>query len=236
MDIDSIFKKAFKDAKNIKLASAANNSSSNNKYKVEEDDEDAPVGLNSLVKASKKLLAINRGQIEPDERDNLRFKRIYGTDDLIKERIDLDAGKLKNALMFNLSKTKSLKYFKPGYFDSYATGHIVGNSLSAPSEEINPLQVLEQSYRVTQMGEGGIGSEEAITADAQNINTSQFGFLDPSETPESIRAGIDSRFTRGIRLSNDGRPLIRVREKKTGKLVWLDPDELNDSIVAFPNL
>ena len=197
MDIDSILKEAFKDAKTIKTASID--------YKIEDSEEDAPVGLNSLVNASKKLLAINRGQVEPDERDSLRYKRIYGTDDLIKERIDLDAGKLKNTLMFNLSKNKSLKYFKPGYFDSYATGHIVGNSLSAPSEEINPLQILEQAYRVTQMG------------------------------PESIRAGIDARLVRNIRLSNDGRPLLKVREKKSGKSVWLDPDELSEAIVAFPD-
>lgn len=227
MDIDSILKEAFKDAKTIKTASID--------YKIEDSEEDAPVGLNSLVNASKKLLAINRGQVEPDERDSLRYKRIYGTDDLIKERIDLDAGKLKNTLMFNLSKNKSLKYFKPGYFDSYATGHIVGNSLSAPSEEINPLQILEQAYRVTQMGEGGIGSEEAITAEAQNVHPSQFGFIDPNETPESIRAGIDARLVRNIRLSNDGRPLLKVREKKSGKSVWLDPDELSEAIVAFPD-
>ena len=227
MDIDSILKEAFKDAKTIKTASID--------YKIEDSEEDAPVGLNSLVNASKKLLAINRGQVEPDERDSLRYKRIYGTDDLIKERIDLDAGKLKNTLMFNLSKNKSLKYFKPGYFDSYATGHIVGNSLSAPSEEINPLQILEQAYRVTQMGEGGIGSEEAITAEAQNVHPSQFGFIDPNETPESIRAGIDARLVRNIRLSNDGRPLLKVREKKSGKSVWLDPEELSEAIVAFPD-
>lgn len=234
MTIDSIFKKAFINAKYIKTASS---SKENKVYTVDtSDEENASVGIDSVLKATKKLLAINRGQTEPDDRDNLRYKRIYNTDDLIKERIDLDAGKLKNNLMFNLSKTKNLKYFKPGYFDSYALGHIVGNSLSAPSEEINPLQVLEQAYRVTQMGEGGIGSEEAITAEAQNINTSQLGFLDPNETPESIRAGIDSRFTRGIRLSNDGRPLMRVREKKTGKLVWLDPEEANDAIIAFPNI
>ena len=65
MDIDSILKEAFKDAKTIKTASID--------YKIEDSEEDAPVGLNSLVNASKKLLAINRGQVEPDERDSLRY-------------------------------------------------------------------------------------------------------------------------------------------------------------------
>jgi DNA-directed RNA polymerase beta subunit len=226
MTLDTIFNKIKQDARTIKVASKD--------YIVKDTEEDSPVGIDSLVQASKKLLAINRGQTSTDDRDSLRFKRIYNTDDLIRERIDLDAGKIKNALMFNLAKTKSLKYFKPGYFDSYASGHIVGNSLSAPSEEINPIQVLEQAYRVTQLGEGGIGSDRAITADAQNVHPSIFGFIDPSETPESERAGVDSRLVPSVRLGKDGNPYIRLREKKTGKLVWLTPDEIGDAIVAFP--
>ena len=226
MALDSIFSKIKTKAKTIKFAAI--------NYQVQEDEEDIPVGVDSLVNASKKLLAINRGQVDADERDALRFKRIYNTDDLIQERIDLDAGKLKNQLMFNLSKARTLKYFKPGYFDSYASGHIVGNSLSAPSEEINPLNVLEQVYRVTQLGEGGIGSDRAVTADAQNIHSSIFGFMDPSETPESSRAGIDSRLVPNVRLGKDGNPYLRVREKKTGKLVWLNPSEISDAIIAFP--
>ena len=200
----------------------------------QEDDNEVNVGVGSLLKASKKLLAINRGQVQPDERDSLRYKRIYNTDDLIKERIELDAGKLKNALMFKLSKSKSLKHFKPGFFDSYATGHIVGNSLSSPSEEINPLQILEQSYRVTQMGEGGIGSESAITNDAQNVHPSQFGFIDPNETPESLRAGIDVRLAYNTRISNDGKLLTKVKDRSTGKYVWMTPDEIEDNTIALP--
>lgn len=226
MTLESIFKNISNKAKTIKVASIS--------YKQEDSDEDTSVGLDSLVNASAKLLSINRGQVEPDERDSLRYKRIYNTDDLIEERIKLDAGKLKNQLMFNLSKNKSLKYFKPGYFDAYAAGHIVGNALSSPSEEINPLQILEQAYRVTQLGEGGIGSDQAITADAQNVHSSIFGFIDPSETPESTRAGIDARLVPSSRLGKDGNPYIRVREKKTGKLIWLNPDEIGDAVIAFP--
>lgn len=227
MSTQSILKKVLnKKATNIKIASIT--------YNVKEEDTDVPVGVNSLISASKKLLAINRGQTDPDERDSLRYKKIYNTDDLIKERIDLDAGKLKNILMFNLSKNKSLKYFKPGYFDSYALGHIVGNSLSSPSEEINPLQILEQAYRVTQLGEGGIGSEQAVTVDAQNVHPSIFSFIDPSETPESNRAGIDVRLVPSVRLGYDGNPYTKVKDKRTGRYVWLNPDEIGDAIVAFP--
>lgn len=217
---------------NIKLGSSIS-------FDTTKDDEDknpsVSVGLGSLVKASKKLLDINRGILEPDERDSLKFKNILNVDDLMEERIKLDAGKLKNILMFKLAKQRHLKNMQSGYFDSYASGHIVGNSLSSPSEEINPIMILEQSNRITQMGVGGIGSEEAITREAQNVHPSQFGFIDTISSPESIRSGIDVRLSNNTRLSTNNELLTRVIDKKTGKKVWLTPQELENSIVAFPD-
>lgn len=230
MTIESIFKEAFSKVASAKSADAY-------KPNIVDNDDDAdstPVGLQSVVAASKKLLDINRGLTTPDERDSLRYKKIYNTDDLISERVSLDAGKLKNALIFKLAKLKSLQNLSSGYFDPYATGHIVGNSLSAPSEEINPLQVLDQSYRVTQMGEGGIGSDSAITVEAQNVHPSQFGFFDTVSTPESIRAGIDARLASMTRLGNDGKLYTKLKDKKSGKYVWMTPDEIEDSVVGLP--
>ena len=117
------------------------------KIQVAEMDKNtrrASVGVGSLIKATQKLLAINRGETDSDERDSLRFKKILGPDDLIAERVRLDAGKVRNMLMSKLNKTKSLKYFPTGAFDSYATGHIIGNPLSLPSEEINPIYNMDQ--------------------------------------------------------------------------------------------
>lgn len=224
MTLDTLFKKAFSKKSDVNWKSNLDDTT----------DDDTSVGINSLVNASVKLLNVNKGLTEPDERDSLRFKEVYNTDNLIEERIKLDAGKLKNTLMFKLAKLKSLKNFPSGYFDSYASGHIVGNSLSSPSEEINPIQVLDQSYRMTQMGDGGIGSESAITVDAQNVHPSQFGFIDTVATPESIRAGIDARFAWKTRIGTDGKLYTKVKDIKNNKYVWLTPEEIEDSVVAFP--
>lgn len=228
MTIESIFKQAFSKVATPTTSYTPNISND------DDEDEETSVGVSSLINASKKLLDINKGLTNPDERDSLRYKKIYNTDDLISERIQLDAGKLKNALIFKLAKLKSLKNFNSGYFDPYATGHIVGNSLSAPSEEINPLQVLDQAYRVTQMGEGGIGTESAITTEAQNVHPSQFGFIDTVATPESIRAGIDARLASMTRLGTNGKLYTRLKDKKSGKYVWMTPDEVEDSVVGLP--
>ena len=202
---------------------------------IDAASEKAPVGLDSLLKASKKLLAINRGEVDPDERDSMRFKRVYNTDDLIAERVRMDAGKLRNSLMYKLNNIKSLKYFPSGAFDSYATGHIVGSPLSLPSEEVNPIFNLDQQSRVIVFGQGGISSAEAITEDSQNVHPSQFGVIDVVVGPESEKIGVDARLASMTRIGKkDGKLYTMLKDRKTGKKVWMTPDEIEDQIVSFP--
>ena len=206
------------------------------KFTTDEDDgyERANVGIQSLIGASKKLLAINRGEAEPDERDSLRYKRLYNVDDLLAERTRMDAGKIRNAMMYKLSKARSLKNMPSGIFDGYMKGHIVGNPLSLPSEEINPIYLLDQQARLTVFGQGGIGNVDAISPESQNVHPSQFGFVDPIAGPDGMKAGVDTRLSNATRITNKGKLLTRVRNRKTGKIEWLTPDELDEYVVGFP--
>lgn len=209
--------------------------------KFTDDDEEnkyypkAKVGVESLLAASKKLLAVNRGEAEPDNRDDLKFKRVLNVDDLIAERTRMDAGKVRNPMMYRLSKTRSLKHFPSNIFDVYSVGHIVGNPLSLPSEEINPIYNLDQSSRLTVFGQGGLSSADVITEEAQNVNPTSFGFIDPIVTPDGLKAGVDLRLAYTTRIGHNGKLYTRVRNKKTGKLQWLTPDELSQYTVAFPD-
>lgn len=156
---------------------------------IDDDDEEeyVPVGVGGLIAASQKLLAINRGLDKTDARDALMFKRILTPDRLIGERIKLDAEGIRRSIMNRVSRSKSLSALHPFTFDGYTEKFIVGNPLSSPLEEINPLHLVEQSRRVTQMGPGGIGTDNAITQDMQSIATDQFGFISPTEGPECLK-------------------------------------------------
>lgn len=156
--------------------------------KDDDGEEYSPVGVDGLLAATEKLLAVNRGLEPTDERDSLVFKRFLTTDKLLAERIKLDADKTRQKLMYMAAKRKNLKMLHPFMFDGYANGMLLGNPLSAPLEEINPLHLMEQSRRATQMGPGGIGSDQAITEDMQAIHGSQFGFLSTLEGPECMDA------------------------------------------------
>jgi LAGLIDADG DNA endonuclease family protein/RNA polymerase Rpb2 len=148
------------------------------------DDNDVPIGVHGVLAATEKLLAVNRGLAPTDERDSLQFKRVMDVHHHLKERVRLDADKVRLNVVRRASKTKNLNGIHAFVFDPYIQGQITGNSLSSPGEEINPMQNLEQSRRITQMGPGGLGSTQAISADASNIHPSQFGFISGLEGPE----------------------------------------------------
>ena len=208
------------------------------KEKKREDltDSEGYVNLdpNVLVESSKKLLDINRGDAEPDERDSLRYKRIHTPDQLFRERIKLDSSKVSKNLMKKLNSQKSLKAVPVNAFDKYTENLLTGSALSTPLEEINPLHLTEQKRRITQMGEGGLSSSESITQEAQNVHPHEFGFIDTLAGPESERAGVDTRAAWGTKIGDDGLLYQKFRDRRTGKYVWLSPKDLDGKVLGLP--
>lgn len=200
-----------------------------------EADEEIPVGLHGVLAATEKLLAVNRGLVPTDERDSQQFKRVYSTDKLMRERVKLDADKVRFNILRRAAKTKNLSGLHAFAFDTYTEGQLLSNPLSMPLEEINPIQLVEQARRVTLMGPGGLGSTNAITEDMQSIHPSQFGFLSTLEGPESERVGIDSRAAWGVRLGSDGKLYNRFQDTKTGKFKWLSASDLDGHVVRLPD-
>lgn len=200
-----------------------------------DDDDDVSVGLNGIMAASEKLLAVNRGLIPTDERDSLEFKRVHTTDRLLRERVRLDADKTRLSLLRRSAKVRNLSGAHPGIFDAYTEGHLLGNPLSMPLEEINPLHLVEQARRLTQMGPGGLGSSEAITDEARALHPSQFGFLSTIEGPESERIGIDTRLAWGTKIGSDGKIYQRFKDRRKGKHSWLSAEDLSSRVMGLPD-
>jgi DNA-directed RNA polymerase beta subunit len=201
----------------------------------DDEEEYVPVGVKGLLSASQKLLAVNRGLDKTDERDSLLFKRILTTDRLLSERVRLDNDRVRGAMMPLIARHKNLRAVGPFAFDSYMEKFLIGNPLSSPLEEINPLHLLEQSRRATQMGPGGIGTDNAITEDMQAIRVDQFGFISTLEGPESEKIGIDTRMAWGSKIGSDGRPYQKFLNRRTGKYQWMSPEDLDGLTVKLPD-
>lgn len=201
----------------------------------DEGDEYQPVGVAGLLAASKKLLAINRGLDEPDERQGLAFSKIYTMDKLMRERIRLDEGKLRRGLLRMVASRRNLSPVHHRVFDPYYREMITKNPMTSPIEETNPFQLITQQRRVTQMGPGGIGSTDAISSEMQAVQPSEYGFYSPYEVPESDKAGVEVRLTAGTRIGRDGRLRQRFRNLQTGALEWKSPADLLDSAMKIPD-
>lgn len=213
------------------------NPTAHHRYLADDDEHEtyASVGLDGILSATEKLLAVNRGLAEPDERDSLPNDRIHTPDRLMAERVKLDHGKTLRTLMGRLSRAKSLTPMGADTFAPYTVGYLAGNPLAPALEEINPMHILEQKRRITKMGPGGVGDPSAITLSMQAVHASQFGFIDPIAGPESDRAGIDVRLAHGTRIGSDGRIYQVMKNRRTGRNQWVCPSDLVGKTLKLPD-
>jgi DNA-directed RNA polymerase beta subunit len=207
------------------------------RYLADDDEHEkyAPVGIDGLLAATEKLLAVNRGLAETDDRDSLPNDRVHTVDRLMAERIKLDHGHALRAMMGRLSRMRTLDPVGPDAFGGYTMGYLKSNPLVTALEEINPMHILEQKRRITKMGPGGIGDPNAITDDMTAVSATQFGFVDPIAGPESEKAGIDVRLAHGARVGSDGRIYQLLVNRRTGKKEWVSPSNLRGKTLKLPD-
>lgn len=169
------------------------------RYLSDDDEHEtyASIGVDGLLAASEKLLAVNRGLEQPDHRDAAANERVFTVDRLMAERVKLDHGKTLRTLMGRLSRRKNLSALGPAAFDAYTVDYLKGNPTASAIEEINPMSIMEQRRRITKMGAGGIGDRNAITPEMQAVDASQFGFISTLEGPECFDSQSEVYTTRG---------------------------------------
>ena len=192
----------------------------------------------AVVRATERMLAVNRGEEKPDDRDALMFSSIHGVEDLIPERIDRDAGRLAKNLLFRIKRDRNLSRLRAAALDPYIydakEGFLLGSRLAQPLEETSPISTLEQMQRITKLGVGGIGSSEAVTMDARMLNPSHAGFVDPVMGPESENLGIDSRIAYRTFKGNDSKIYAEFKNPATNRTGFYTPADTYDKVVAFP--
>lgn len=190
----------------------------------------------ALLTVSQKLLRAYNERLDFDERDNLAYKRILGVDDFIAERIKLDARDLKRKVMLklehgqpNLEKAIPVSPFTRGIRKFLST-----SALSGSPTQINPLEVMDTSTKVTSMGEGGISSDRAVPTEARHLHGSHLGVLDPVRTPESYRAGIELRTALFTSRDKHGNIYTALTDRK-GRTRYVPVSEAAKKAIAFPN-
>lgn len=192
------------------------------------------LSVDSVLAATKRILAVHRKEADPDDRDAMAYQNLYGPEDLFTERIRA-AYKVMRPLLWKASFKQNLSPFAPGFLSSQVNSAIMKSGLGQPLEEVNPADLLNQITRVSRLGEGGIPSLQAVPEEARNVQPSHFGYIDPLLTPESLKVGIDSRIATNARKGVDGKVYSKFRDVRTGDEVWKTPQEMAQSVIAFPN-
>jgi len=187
-----------------------------------------------LARASQKLLNIRKGLEEEDDRDSMANKNFVGPEELFEERVLKDTGQLGRSLLTRATYNRSLGSLRPGYFTPQMRGLIVGNSLSNHISGINPLEIFDYQRRVVQTGDGAIQNSESIPVSSRNVHPSQMMIIDPIRSSESKNIGVDQRFSMGARKGSDRNIYFPLRNRKTGKMEYVNAVKMSQSVVAFP--
>lgn len=187
----------------------------------------------AILDITKKLIAVNRREAESDDRDSMTYQSVHGPEDLLAERFVKDRATLRQ-LLWKATAKKSLDHIPSGVFNKGISAALIGSGLGSSLEEINPAEIFDHQTRVTRLGEGGIGSLDAVPAESRSVQPSHFGFIDYLRTPESGKVGVDMRFARGAMKGKDGKIYTPVVNLKTGQQEYKTPQELADTPLAFP--
>jgi len=172
---------------------------------------------------------------EQDDRDHLGFMRLVGPEDLIAERINGGHNNLRQ-LLWRSSRKGMLGTVLTNALNKNVRGALLDSGLAQSTEGINPAMTFDQQMRVTRMGYGGLPSSDAIPKTSRSVQPSHFGYLDFLVTPESERAGVESRMVRNLRKGPNGEVYAPFKDVRTGQTVWKDPMSLFGKTLAFPGV
>ena len=202
--------------------------------KVTLGKEYGEVGKGPLIDASKKIIDIHKGVVDPDDRESLIFKSFYDIEDHIKEKIIKNSDRIVGNIRHKLNNNRSINQaISTQTLDPFVVGTITTSQLSNPPSQTNPMSIIGESSKITVMGEGGIGSMNAVTNETRQISNSEAGFIDALHTPEGSSIGVT------VHSSMDtvkvGPDLYSKFKDKKGNIVLLKPLDVYDKKVAFPD-
>jgi len=188
----------------------------------------------ALLATSKKLLDINRGEQQPDDRDSLLYKRIYSVEDLMNSYFEKQSPIIQNKIKRSLGlKDRVREIVSPATFGEPIKRFFTVGDLSSTPAQTNPVEIVNVWRKTTPMGTGGIKSHHAITMETRDVQPTHLGFLDSLNTPESGKVGVTVGLTSEVR--KRGNDIVTPVVDKNNKLHWLDPIEFYNSKIGFPD-
>ena len=174
------------------------------------------VNRNVLYEAVKKTAKVAAGSERPDDSQSLVFKQIIGDNDFLYEKLTKEI----DYMISNAEKTLTKINYRKNAKVTEAKLHDIGgvgnlghatkrflktDAMSDTVDQVNPIANAAVGRKITQLGkESGTLSKEAARGafDNRNLHISQFGRIDPVETPESGKIGFQSHLAQSAIIKN----------------------------------
>jgi len=199
----------------------------------------AKANATALLTASKKLIDVQKGLADEDDRDSLEFKTIHSADDFFKERLDIDAKRTiakKLTMRLNQAKENDLKTIIPNsVFTKSINSFLTSAAISSSPTQINPMEIIDHAGKITSLGEGGITNDRAVPYESRKVHNTHFGILDPVRTADGANAGIVIHSSLSGHRDAAGNMYAYMKDMRTDKMTHVPVMTLAKSVVGFSN-
>jgi hypothetical protein len=128
--------------------------------------------------------------------------------------------------------------------DQYACGLLISATQGVTSERMYATAYYKQPYSgMVYCAEvpGGLlfvrrnNSVGMWSGNSRAVHPSQMGYVDLLRTPESLKAGVDTRISNSAMKGPDGKIYTPFLDARTGATVYKTPADLTSLVVAFPD-
>jgi len=190
------------------------------------------VGVPTLLLASKKVRAVQAGEEEPDNRESPEFKWMLDPSFFIQERTERSDIRKKLARRIHRHGTVREVFGGSSPLDPSVWAIFLSAGLADRAAQTNPVTTLLAMTRASVLGEGGIGSLNAITNEARDVQPGYMGIFDPVVTPEGSKTGVVYPLASGVEI-RDREAWIPVIDAKTKKQLRLPYAKVSQGAMAL---
>ena len=211
--------------------------------RLELSSESQVLTRDDLVSTVSYLIRLQNGQGKIDDIDHLANRRIRRVGELVGQTAFRDGLlRLERAIKEKMSLVSTDDLVHPGMLVNArpviaAVNEFFRSSqLSQILEQTNPLSEIDHLRRLTVMGRGGITRERASFS-IRDVNSSQYGRIDPVRSPEGANIGLVTYLALYTRVNDYGflevpyRKVIKeksggkVRTKISNDIIYLTADD-----------
>ena len=199
-----------------------------------------------LVMTVKQIISLQNNKGKIDDIDHLANRRIRRVGELVSQTAFRDGLlRLERAIKEKMSLVSTEDLIAPGSLVNArpviaAINEFFRSSqLSQILEQTNPLSEIDHLRRLTVMGRGGITRERASFS-IRDVNSSQYGRIDPVRSPEGANIGLVTYLSLFARINDFGflespyRKLIKekisgkTKVKLSSEIIYLTADDEED--------